>query len=179
MPPLAGDPGETAMSETPKATCIRCAGAALALALAGLAPALAEPIYKSVDAQGNVTYSSIPPADAAGNRVEQIEIRSGPSESQLEDAHARESDRESSTQAETNERDASGALQAAALAKAQEELIAARAELERAKVPGDDDWQHLAKGGKVLKQGYRDDVAAAEARVQAAEQALRQARKGP
>ena len=39
-------------------------------------PALAETIYKSIDAEGNVTFSSTPPA---GVEAQQIELQSGPS----------------------------------------------------------------------------------------------------
>jgi hypothetical protein len=39
-------------------------------------PALAETIYKSIDAEGNVTFSSTPPA---GVEAQQIELQPGPS----------------------------------------------------------------------------------------------------
>jgi hypothetical protein len=39
-------------------------------------PALAETIYKSIDAEGNVTFSSTPPA---GVEAQQIELHPGPS----------------------------------------------------------------------------------------------------
>ncbi len=50
------------------------------------------PIYKSVDAAGNVTYSSEPPADAA--KVEGIEIPAAPSEETLNQAVERAKDME-------------------------------------------------------------------------------------
>ncbi len=42
-------------------------------------PALAETIYKSVDAEGNVTFSSTPPADV---EAQQIELQPGPTPAQ-------------------------------------------------------------------------------------------------
>ena len=42
-------------------------------------PALAETIYKSVDAEGNVTFSSTPPA---GVEAQQIELQPGPTPAQ-------------------------------------------------------------------------------------------------
>lgn len=42
-------------------------------------PALAETIYKSIDAEGNVTFSSTPPA---GVETQQIELQPGPTPAQ-------------------------------------------------------------------------------------------------
>jgi Domain of unknown function (DUF4124) len=42
-------------------------------------PALAETIYKSIDAEGNVTFSSTPPA---GVEAQQIELQPGPTPAQ-------------------------------------------------------------------------------------------------
>jgi len=42
-------------------------------------PALAETIYKSIDAEGNVTFSSTPPA---GVETQQIELQAGPTPAQ-------------------------------------------------------------------------------------------------
>jgi hypothetical protein len=43
-------------------------------------PAMAETIYKSVDAQGNVTFSNTPPP--AGVQAQQIELQPGPTPAQ-------------------------------------------------------------------------------------------------
>ena len=54
--------------------------AAITLATSLLcAPALAETIYKSVDAEGNVSFSSTPPA---GVESQEIELQSGPTPAQ-------------------------------------------------------------------------------------------------
>ena len=62
---------------------------------------LADPIYKSVDAQGNVTYSSEPVKDA--DSVKNVEIQPGPS------AAAQEAGRERARQMESSAADISGA----------------------------------------------------------------------
>lgn len=49
--------------------------------------AVAEQIYKSVDAEGNVTFSSQPPADAVD--VDEVSVRPGPSEMAQREARER------------------------------------------------------------------------------------------
>ena len=49
--------------------------------------AAAEQIYRSVDAEGNVTFSSTPPADAAA--VEAVSVPPGPSAEQQQEARER------------------------------------------------------------------------------------------
>ncbi len=49
--------------------------------------AAAEQIYRSVDAQGNVTFSSTPPADAAA--VEEVSVQPGPSSETQREARER------------------------------------------------------------------------------------------
>ena len=50
----------------------------LAISMLGI-PAMAETVYKSVDAEGNVTFSSTPPA---GVEAQQIELQPGPTPAQ-------------------------------------------------------------------------------------------------
>jgi len=50
----------------------------------GCAHALAGEVYKSVDAAGNVTYSTTPPADAV--EVQAVDLPPGPSEQQVQEA---------------------------------------------------------------------------------------------
>jgi hypothetical protein len=137
----------------------------------------AEPIYRSIDANGNVTYSSSPPPDSGAERVEQVPIAPGPSAAQQRSAEQRalEIERDSSSQAAPAPR-ARGPV--AGVAQAEQDLARARANLEQARVQRDDDWQWLASGGRVLSERYFNRVSAAEAEVQAAEDALRQARRG-
>ncbi|HYQ72124.1 MAG TPA: DUF4124 domain-containing protein, partial [Gammaproteobacteria bacterium] len=50
-------------------------------------PAAAEQIYRSVDAEGNVTFSSQPPSGAVN--VDEVSVRPGPSAEEQEAARAR------------------------------------------------------------------------------------------
>jgi hypothetical protein len=63
-----------------------CTGCMLALALLA-GTATAEQIYKSVDADGNVTFSNEPPADAVD--VDEVKVRPGPSAAEQQAARER------------------------------------------------------------------------------------------
>ena len=58
------------------------------LLLIGMSTAMADKIYKSVDADGNVTYSSQPPDDSVN--VERIRVAPSPGEEELRAAQERE-----------------------------------------------------------------------------------------
>ena len=60
---------------------------ALFLSVLTGAPLLADQVFKSVDDEGNITYSATPLQDAA--QVQAIELVPGPSEQQMQDAKAR------------------------------------------------------------------------------------------
>jgi len=62
--------------------------------------------------------------------------------------------------------------------EAERGLRNARIALQEARIKGDDDWQYLAAGGRVLKQSYLDRVKDAERRVKDAEEGLRRAGSG-
>lgn len=164
--------------KTPCKACLL--GSGLLLALLGVsAPAQekATTVYEHVDAQGNVTFSSEPMKAGPGEKLETIEIE--PSVSEAERAAAEERFRELQRAAESlgePEVDA-GAREADPVDRAQEDLQRAQAELEEAREKTLDDWQYLVSGGRVLKQSYLDRVEAAEQKVDAAREALRQARR--
>lgn len=62
----------------------------LALTVGVMAPADAQQqVYRSVDAQGNVSFSSEPPAGSNLRSVESIELQPGPSEADRQAAEAR------------------------------------------------------------------------------------------
>lgn len=136
----------------------------LALALALAQPADAGPVYKAVDAQGNVTYSARPPV-GEGQHVEEIEIRG----------------EHRGTIVPTLDEGRDGARQrrGEAVSAAQQALIRAKAALEQAKIQDKGDWDTQSDGRRVLSAAYFSRVSAAEAQVQSAERALSQARRGP
>jgi len=151
---------------------------AIALLAISTGPARAQHVYKSVDADGNVTYSEIPPGEGSAREVQEIDLLPGPSPEDQQAAHQRLRSHSAASQALSQQRKADDKARAAAVSAAQQELIRARAQLEQAKIPGDGDWQHLAKGGRVLKPSYYERLTAAQDKVAAAEKALDAARQG-
>lgn len=89
-------------------TQLVCAGCVL-VPLSGTAPA--EQIYRSVDADGNVTFSGTPPANAA--TVDAVSVRPGPSEHTQREARER-IQRQTQTATEMGEARADRARQQAA-----------------------------------------------------------------
>lgn len=59
------------------------------IALLAVCTASAETVYKSVDAQGRVSYSSTPPATAPEEMIDKVKIAPGPTERQKQDAAQR------------------------------------------------------------------------------------------
>jgi hypothetical protein len=155
----------------------------LAVLWCAAAPDLgAEAVYKSVDSEGNVTYSGTPPPAGTAREVEELAIdpdpepdpESGNPNTGIPDAQGPEPSGQERSSAAAEAR----AQRQDAVSAAQQDLIRAKAELEQAKIPGDGDWQWLVRGGRVLSAAYFERVAAAESRVEAAEQALQAARRG-
>lgn len=138
----------------------------------------AQHVYKSVDADGRVTYSATPPSESGTAQVQELELQPGPNPQDQQAAHQRMRSNAAANQQSQDRREAERAKRAAAVSAAQQALIRAQADLEQTKIPGDSDWQHLAKGGRVLSAGYYARLTAAEDRVAKAEEALQAAREG-
>jgi hypothetical protein len=120
-------------------------------------------VYKTVDPDGRVTYSSRPPPDE-GKRVEQIRIHGS-----APDLPAEPQESESARQQS----------RASAVAAAQRELFLTMAALEQAKIQSAEDWQEQTPGKRVLSAAYFKRVTAAAAEVESAQRALDQARAAP
>ncbi|MDX1433551.1 MAG: DUF4124 domain-containing protein [Gammaproteobacteria bacterium] len=131
-------------------------------------------IYKSVDAEGNVTYSSSP--QPSGGRVERVHLPPAPSQASVDEALAREQQIEAAGNAIAAERQARAREQAEGVEAARREVNSAQVALNDAKQIRDGDWQGTVQGKRHLKQEYFERVAAAAARLEAATQAYRQAR---
>jgi len=149
-----------------------------AIAFLAASGAAAQTVYKSVDAQGRITYSEEPPQQADPLTVEEVKIAPGPTEEQRMEAMRRAQQIEATTRAAAEARDIESKEQQGDLADAQEKLRRAELELEEAKIQSDDDWQYLATGGRVLKQSYLDRVRNAERKVQEAQDAAQTAKRG-
>lgn len=143
-----------------------------ALLLASLSVATAaETVYRSVDAQGNVSFSDAPPPTKAG--VEEITIDAPPPPPD----RVRESQREAQAaidEANRNQkrRDTAQKQQSMELGEAEQALAQARKNLEEAKVVREGDRRGMAGGGTRLTSEYLNRVKAAEKVVQEARNRL-------
>ena len=151
-----------ALSSAPRP---RSRGPVAALILAGAATALgvvaADAIYKSVDAQGRVSYSTTAPVPGSAGTVEALRIRTGteaPPVGVVQGADA-------------------GPAALPSPQQAQQALIQAKAALEQAKIHGEDDWQTTPGGQQVSTLEYDQRVTAAQEKVRELEAALERARK--
>ncbi|MGH8659073.1 MAG: DUF4124 domain-containing protein [Gammaproteobacteria bacterium] len=140
------------------------------LLLACCSLACSETIYKSVDSEGRVSFSSKPPAGA--RQVEEIQIQPGPTAAQIEATKARAN--RTVEQAQKSESPAEKRRQAKMAAR--EKLRDAQAALEKAKAIQPEDWQSLAGGGRHLKQSYFDRIKEHESAVDKVTKALRAVR---
>lgn len=139
-------------------------------------PAAAQTVYKSVDEQGNVTYSGEPPPTDEAARVKEIELPAGPSEQDQAEAIQRMREMEARAGRLDQQREIRQEASQGDLAAVRQELTEARAALAEAREMRFEDWQYIAGGGRVLKPSYHERVAAAEQRVRTAEQALQRLR---
>lgn len=150
-------------------------GTLLTLSLV-LTPAAAYQMYKTVDAAGNVSYSSHPPADSVSMEV--VKIRSGPSAESQAEAAQRESEIEQAAGEIQQQREALEAERARSVSAARAKVSAAKTDLEAAREIRDDDRQGTVSGKRRLKPSYHERVQSAEQRYDAARANLRSAMKG-
>jgi len=142
-----------------------CSGISILL-LACSFLAWSEPIYKSVDSEGRVSFSSKPPVGA--RQVEEIQIQPGPTAAEIEATKARAN----RTIEQAQESDSPVEKRRQAKMAASEKLRDAQGALEKATVIQPEDWQHLAGGRRHLKQSYFDRVKHYEVAVEKATKAL-------
>jgi len=100
----------------------------LLLAVLAWQPACADPLYKWVDSEGRVTYSSTPPP--AGAKAEKVEVAPPPSAEDIWQAEERAKRIEAQAEGLTNQR-----LEQEAEERAREAEEARRREAEQAKRP--------------------------------------------
>lgn len=131
-------------------------------------------VYRSVDEQGNVTYSNEPPADA--REVEPVEIKPGPSKAQQREAERRTRELENAAGGAGRD-SAPGQTKKQRVQEAKAQLQAAERKLEEAKQVGPGDRQGTAGGGSRFTDSYRKRVSEAEANVETARQRLKEAQR--
>jgi hypothetical protein len=132
-------------------------------------------VYRSVDAEGNVTYTDEPPRRDDGS-AEKIEIHPGPSEASRLDTEKRNEAIRRAMEEARGKRLKREAARNAKLAEAQKALKEAEEELKKAKVIDDDSRQNLSGGRSRLSPAYLERVRAAEAKVEAARKKYKETR---
>ena len=136
--------------------------------------AFAEEIYRSVDEQGNVTFSDTPPAGASA--VERVILPPAPE--RRDPGHVEERNQKLLDAAAEAERKRleKRREQKARVAAAEKRLEQAEADLAEARVIKDSDRQNLAGGKRRIHPDYFERLKQAEANVEDARKALRQTR---
>jgi hypothetical protein len=132
-------------------------------------------VYRSVDEEGNVTFSDEPPPDATA--VEPVELPPGPTPEQ----QRRAADRagaliDAAKDAEEDQAQRAAKAGNAAVEDAKAGVDAARAALEAAKVVREGDRVGTATGGSRLRESYLQRVEDAEAVLREAQERLKEAR---
>jgi multidrug resistance efflux pump len=135
----------------------------------------AEPVYKSIDAEGNVTYSATPTTQAVTTTP--INIDPAPSAERKQQAIQRQQEWQRSARDASNAINSRREQRAQALEQAKQALEQARQSLAEASVQQTDDWQGKAGGGRHLKASYFARVQQAQAAVELAERNLARARR--
>ena len=108
-----------------------------AVALGSFSMAAAETIYKSVDAEGRVTYSSEPPEKAVETQT--MTLPKAPSETDQQEAIEREQELKKAADKVTSERAAETSQRRQAASSAERALVHEQRRLEEAKVMRDSD----------------------------------------
>ena len=137
--------------------------------------ASAEEIYKSVDADGNVTYSSVPTEEAV--EIQPVSVPDVPSAAQQQEAVQRERQLQQAADSLARDRSARDRRRGGAVQDAEQAHDQAKDQLERAQVIQDSDWQRLAGGGRHLNESYLERVRKAEENFRQTEEAVSKARR--
>jgi multidrug efflux pump subunit AcrA (membrane-fusion protein) len=137
-------------------------------------PLAADDIYRSVDAQGNVTFTDQPPT--GNQQAEKVELPPGPSPASIRDTEQRiqaidQAVSDAQRQRLSQEKQKDHRVEAARKA-----LEAAEEKLAQAKVIKEEDRQNLAGGKRRINPEYFARVKDAKAEVDKARKALREAR---
>jgi multidrug resistance efflux pump len=131
-------------------------------------------VYRSVDADGNVTYSDEPPQ--TGSSAEKIEIEPGPSEASRLDTEKRNAAIRKAMEEARDKRLEKEASRNTELEEARKALEEAEKELEQAKKIDEGSRQYLSGGRSRLSPAYLERIKAAEAKVEAARKKYKEVR---
>lgn len=127
------------------------------------AAATAETVYRWVDKDGSVNFSSETPPGTPASRVSTLEVAPGPPPEDQQAAEERAQRTQDAADRLREERQAVKQSRQQAVALAEDEVRRAQAQLAKAQIQNPDDWQTIAGvGGRHLKPGYFDRVRAAQ-----------------
>lgn len=144
---------------------IRCL--LLALFISGLpAQLLAGEVYRSVDAEGNVTYTDTPPG--TDTKIERVDIHPGPSEASRLDTERRNAAIRKAMEQARSKRMKKEASHEERLTNARKQLDEAEDALKQSKELVDDDRQHMTGGRSRIKPEYFERIKEAEEKVEEA-----------
>lgn len=132
-------------------------------------------IYRSVDAQGRVSYSATPPRDAAAS--ETVNLPPAPSVEQVEAARQRAAAIGAAAEQQSAQRQQWRQAKNQRLQEAEQRVQKARTNLEQLRVPQDADWIKNPGGGRRLSADYHQRLQTAEQSARDAEDTLSRTRR--
>jgi len=135
---------------------------------------VAEEIYRSVDAQGNVTYTDSP--TAGDMSFEKVEVPPSPSPASIQESELRHQEIRRAADQAQRKRLGEAQNENEQLTQARKALAEAEARLTEAKIIKDEDRQNLAGGRRRINPEHFDRLKAAEMEVEAARKHLREVR---
>jgi hypothetical protein len=135
---------------------------------------IGEEIYRTVDEEGNVTFTDTPAADDAS--AQPVALPPGPSKESLQESEQRQRKLREAAETSARQREQEKRASQVRIKAAEERLAEAEADLAEAKVIKDEDRQSLAGGRRRIHPDYFERVKQAEAAVEEARKTLREAR---
>jgi methyl-accepting chemotaxis protein len=135
-------------------------------------------IYKVIDQQGRVSYSTTPPTglDSSPQTLETMIIAPGPNAAEQRAARQQMHQFIQEQQRAAYQQQRIAEQQTEARQHALDALAQAQQRLDEARQIQTQDWQQIVNGGRVLSQAYFERVRQAEEAVQQSRQALQRLR---
>jgi hypothetical protein len=145
------------------------------VALAMVLPlTLSAEVYRTIDEQGNVTYTDSPQVDP--KKIEKIEIQPGPSEESISDTMERNRAIRKAMEEAQEKRLEKSTARKDRLTKAEQEVEEAEKNLAAMEELGDDDRQSLQGGKSYIRPEYFERVKKAQRELDEAKKRLKEIR---
>jgi hypothetical protein len=139
-----------------------------------IAAVVGEDVYRTVDEEGHVTFSDTPPMNDTS--AERVELPPAPAQERLQQSRQRSQQILNAAKQAEQKRLLKKQEQEVRITAAKQKLLEAEARLAEVKQIKDEDRQHLAGGKRRIHPDYFERVKQAEAEVEEARKALREAR---